>query len=181
MQKTISSLLLFSLILVCTSLIAQQKFTLTSKSFTNKAKLTAKYASIKMPGGKNISPAINWKNPPKGTKSFALACIDMTPIANHWVHWMVFNIPANINHISEGASGNDLPMGCYEALNSFGFEGYGGPQPPANTGSHKYAFTLFALNTSYIHPDKKRSDYKYFINLINKHIIAKTSIECFYK
>ena len=168
-------------ILLCTNLMAKPNFTLSSKSFDNNGQVSAKYVSTDMPGGRNVSPDMQWKNPPKGTKSFALTCIDMSPIAKLWVHWMVFNIPADINHISDGASGNDLPMGCYEALNNFGFEGYGGPQPPANTGYHRYVFTIFALNTAYIHPDKKKSGYKYFMNLINKHIIAKASIECFYR
>jgi Raf kinase inhibitor-like YbhB/YbcL family protein len=181
MRNKILSFLFFCAILICSNLAAQQKFTLSSTSFKNNDKLLPKYVSIKIPGGKNISPDMKWVNPPKDTKSFALTCIDMAPKAKHWVHWMIFNIPLNMTHISKGASGNDLPMGSYEALNSFGFEGYGGPQPPKKASPHKYVFTLYALNTSYIHPDKRKSDYAYFMSLIKGKIIKKTSIECFYK
>jgi Raf kinase inhibitor-like YbhB/YbcL family protein len=96
-------------------------------------------------GGKNISVPLSWKNPPSGTKSFALSMVDPHPVAQNWVHWLVINLPANVTFLEEGASGKKMPAGSVELKNSFGDVGYGGPQPPKGTGDHPYVFTLYAL------------------------------------
>jgi Raf kinase inhibitor-like YbhB/YbcL family protein len=97
-------------------------------------------------GGKNVSIPLQWKNPPKETKSFALSVIDPHPVAQNWVHWFVMNIPADTTSLSEGASRKKMPPGATELRNSFGEIGYGGPQPPKGSGEHPYVITLYALN-----------------------------------
>jgi len=97
-------------------------------------------------GGKNISIPLTWKNPPQGTKSFALSMVDPHPVAQNWVHWLVINIPPQAMAIEQGASKKKMPPGSVELKNSFGDVGYGGPQPPKGTGDHPYVFTLYALN-----------------------------------
>jgi phosphatidylethanolamine-binding protein (PEBP) family uncharacterized protein len=58
--------------------------------------------------GKNISPALAWKNPPAGTKSFALMVYDPdAPTGSGWWHWIIYNIPADINSLPEGAGTPD--------------------------------------------------------------------------
>jgi hypothetical protein len=97
-------------------------------------------------GGKNLSVPLSWTNAPGGTKSFALACVDAHPVAQNWVHWIAVNLPASTTALGEGVSGRQMPAGAVEARNSFGFAGYGGPQPPKGTGDHVYIFALYALS-----------------------------------
>ena len=118
---------------------------ITSTAFKDQGKIPIQYV---MPGagGKNISIPLSWKNVPVGTKSFALSIVDPHPIAQNWVHWLVVNIPKEVNSIEEGASRKKMPPGSSELKNSFGDIGYGGPQPPKGTGPHPYVITLYALN-----------------------------------
>lgn len=119
---------------------------LYSSSYNHNQKMSIKYV-MKQAGGENISPEFHWEMAPVGTKSFILAMVDHHPVASNWVHWLVINIPGNVNRIEEGASGNNkFPSQAVELTNSFGFKGYGGPQPPRGTGLHNYDTTLYALN-----------------------------------
>jgi Raf kinase inhibitor-like YbhB/YbcL family protein len=118
---------------------------ITSSAFANKGTIPIKYV---MPGagGKNVSLPLSWSAVPAGTKSFALAIVDPHPVANHWVHWLVINMPLDTSGLGEGASGSSMPAGAVELKNSFGEPGYGGPQPPKGSGDHPYVVTLYALN-----------------------------------
>ncbi len=99
--------------------------------------------------GKNISPGLYWKAAPPGTKSFALTMYDPTaPTGSGWWHWVIFDIPGNIDEIKEGAgtpSNASLPIGSIQGTNDLGQQGYMGPAPPVGSGVHSYVFTLFAL------------------------------------
>jgi hypothetical protein len=101
--------------------------------------------------GANISPELEWANPPAGTKSFALMVHDPdAPTGSGWWHWVVYNIPADAKTLPSGAGKADnsaLPKGAVQGNTDFGSAGYGGPCPPAGSGNHHYNFTLFALKT----------------------------------
>ncbi|MFM6987283.1 MAG: YbhB/YbcL family Raf kinase inhibitor-like protein, partial [Arenimonas sp.] len=59
--------------------------------------------------GGNISPALAWRNAPEGTKSFALTVYDPdAPTGSGWWHWVVYNIPAKVNSLPEGAGSGDF-------------------------------------------------------------------------
>lgn len=102
--------------------------------------------------GEDISPPLKWREVPPNTKSLALIVDDPDapdPAAPQrvYVHWVVYNIPANTAELKERA-GNDnalLPTGTLPAKNDWGKEGYGGPCPPI--GRHRYFFKLYALDT----------------------------------
>lgn len=166
---------LFILLFIPAATNARQ-FILSSESFKDGSKIPSKYARNGIPIGKNISPQLTWKNKPDGTKSFALTCVDIAPVARNWIHWEVFNIPANINRIEEGASCKNMPLGSIETLNSFGNRGYAGPQPPENTGVHTYIFSIYALNVHKIAPEKEFYTYDEFLQFINGKIVEQTSI-----
>ncbi len=135
-------------VVVITMVAAGKKFSISSRNFASGRYIPAKHATLKVPGGKNISPALNWSNPPAGTKSFVITCVDTNPIAKRWVHWMVVNIPRDSRGIPEGASLSKMPKGAVELANSFGDDGWGGPQPPRGSGLHRYVFSIYALNIS---------------------------------
>ncbi len=119
---------------------------LTTQAFKDQGQIPIQYT---MPGagGQNISVPLQWSGVPSDAKSLALSMIDPHPIANNWIHWLVVNIPAETTALPEGASRQNMPQGAKELQNSFGDQGYGGPQPPKGTGEHPYVFTIYALNT----------------------------------
>ena len=151
-------------------------FTVKSKAFENGKVIPTKYATTSVTGGKNVSIPLSWENAPTGTKSFALTIVDLHPIANNWVHWMVINIPSNTFSIEEGASTTDKMLkGSKELDNTFGWNGYGGPQPPKGSGPHKYEVKIYALNVDKLDLDKHTSLIT-FQKAIEDKILATTKI-----
>lgn len=100
--------------------------------------------------GGNVSPALEWKGAPKGTKSFALLVHDPdAPTGGSgWWHWVVINLPADTTKLAGGAGkadGSALPAGTAQINTDFGGPGWGGPCPPVGDKPHHYHFTLHAL------------------------------------
>ncbi len=119
-------------------------FSLESNAFEDGAVIPVKYARSAVAGGQNISIPFSWSNAPGNAKSFALAVIDRS--ANNWVHWIVVDIPADVDFLPLGASQtSEMPSGSRELVNTFGQPGYGGPQPPRGSGVHNYETTIYAL------------------------------------
>ncbi len=148
------------------------EFSVSSESFADGARMGAKFATRSVGGGENTSPQLSWKNAPLGTKSFAVTCIDLHPVANNWVHWMVVNIPSNVDTIGEGAK----ITGGVELQNGFGRIGYGGPQPPKGSGDHKYVFTVYALNVEKLNVGKRNLSESEFLKLLKGKMLGETSI-----
>jgi Raf kinase inhibitor-like YbhB/YbcL family protein len=99
--------------------------------------------------GKNVSPALAWKNAPAGTKSFALMVHDPdAPTGSGWWHWVVYNLPPGTHVLPAGAGsadGKHLPAGAVQGRTDFGSIGYGGACPPVGNKPHHYDFRLYAL------------------------------------
>jgi Raf kinase inhibitor-like YbhB/YbcL family protein len=103
--------------------------------------------------GQNISPTLQWSNPPAGTKSFAVTAYDPdAPTGSGWWHWVIYNIPATTTALPAGAGNgrgplrtSRAPSGSVEGGTDFGTKGYGGPCPPVGDRPHHYHFTVFAL------------------------------------
>jgi len=95
--------------------------------------------------GQNLSPQLKWSGAPENTKSFALICHDPdAPLASPggygFVHWTLYNLPASLTELAEGASTGTA------GISDFGKPGYGGPMPPPGHGIHHYFFILMALD-----------------------------------
>ena len=129
--------------------------------------------------GKNISPALSWKDAPKGTKSFALSVYDPdAPTGSGFWHWVVFNIPADVTSLAKGAGdpkSADAPKGAVQSRTDFGVPGYGGPCPPKGDTPHHYQFTVFALDTDKIDADQNASAAFVGFNL-HFHTLAKATL-----
>ena len=130
--------------------VSAAPLTLTSTSFKNGGNIEQKYAGNYMGcTGENKSPALEWKNPPAGTKSFALMVHDPdAPTGSGFWHWIVYNIPADATSLPEGAgdaSGTGLPKGAAQGNTDMGKPGYIGPCPPPGSPKHHYNFMLFPL------------------------------------
>lgn len=101
--------------------------------------------------GKNISPDLQWNNPPAGTQSFAVTVYDPdAPTGSGWWHWVVFNIPADVRKLDLNAGdvkARLLPASVVQSQTDFGQTGYGGPCPPEGSKAHRYIFKVYALKT----------------------------------
>jgi Raf kinase inhibitor-like YbhB/YbcL family protein len=97
--------------------------------------------------GADISPALTWNDPPSGTKSFALIVDDPDAPVGDWVHWVAYNLPANLRALSQNfAKTEQSSDGTRQGLNDFKKIGYNGPCPPAGK-PHRYFFKLYALDS----------------------------------
>jgi Raf kinase inhibitor-like YbhB/YbcL family protein len=116
--------------------------TVQSDSFTHDGMIPSKYTC----DGQDISPQLRWSGAPEGTKSFALICDDPDAPAGDWVHWVLFNIPAQTAGLPEHflAKGGSVP-GLKAGITDFRNDEYGGPCPPG--GVHRYFFKVYALDT----------------------------------
>lgn len=114
-------------------------FELRSRSFGPGEDIPAKHTV----DGAGVSPALTWSDAPAKTKSFALIVHD--PDARDWVHWVLYNIPAQTSGLPENATDAALPEGTRQGLNESRRMGWVGPSPPS--GRHRYVFTLYALDT----------------------------------
>jgi Raf kinase inhibitor-like YbhB/YbcL family protein len=98
--------------------------------------------------GKNVSPPLKWSAAPEGTKSLALVLDDPDAPMGTWVHWVLYNLPANTQELTQGIPmQNTIANGAKQGTNSFHKIGYGGPAPPPGK-PHRYFFKLFALDTT---------------------------------
>ncbi len=109
----------------------------------------------------NKSPHLAWDGVPDGTKSFALMCNDPDAPVGDWIHWLVHSIPADTREIPAGG-----PVPGVEIKNDFGTTGWGGPAPPS--GTHRYFFTLYALDV----PELAGASKDNFRKMCEEHKIA---------
>jgi len=144
---------------------AEMTLQLTSDAFTNGQSIPAKYSCI----GKNISPALTWTEPPAGTQSLAFIMDDPDAPGRTWVHWVLFNIPANTRNLQEGFTAySSIAVGN----NSSGKPSYQGPCPPS--GTHRYFFKLYALDaTLSLSPGATKDQ---LLKAMDDHILAQAEL-----
>jgi Raf kinase inhibitor-like YbhB/YbcL family protein len=137
-------------LLAATALANAAGFTLSSPTIAPNSKLSpAQVFNGFGCSGQNISPALNWRGAPAGTKSFAVTFYDPdAPTGSGWWHWVVFNLPASTTSLPQGAGavGSDLmPAGAVQGRTDFGVAGFGGACPPQGAKPHRFIFTVHAL------------------------------------
>ena len=117
------------------------KIKVTSSAFGEGQMIPAEYTA----DGRNISPPLEWSPAPVGTKSIALINDDPDAPMGTWVHWVVYNIPADATSLEENVPPDEtLANGAQQGTTDFGRIGYGGPAPPS--GTHRYYFKVYALD-----------------------------------
>jgi len=132
--------------------------------------------------GRDQSPPLAWSGVPAATRSLALIVDDPDapdPAAPKmtWVHWVVYNLPADTTSLAAGTSGTNLPAGAREGLNDWQREGYGGPCPPI--GRHRYVFKLYALDT--VLPALKPATKAGLENAMQGHIMSRGGLLGYYR
>jgi Raf kinase inhibitor-like YbhB/YbcL family protein len=89
--------------------------------------------------GGSESPPVTWSDAPTSTKALALVMDDADTPISPYIYWIVFNISTQTPDVQAGR----IPPGSLQARNSKGTVGYAAPCPD---GTHKYRFTVYALN-----------------------------------
>lgn len=92
--------------------------------------------------GAGESPPLTIRGVPAGARSLALFLDDPDAPSGSFVHWVVWNLPAQDQEIAAGS----LPSGAVQGRTSTGESAYVPPCPPS--GMHRYIFTFSALDTS---------------------------------
>jgi Raf kinase inhibitor-like YbhB/YbcL family protein len=110
---------------------------LTCPAFHHGSQIPSRYTC----DGENISPYLVIQGVPAATKSLALILDDPDAASGIWLHWLLWDISPEVREIRE----HTVPFGARQGINSWDKMGYGGPCP--SSGSHRYFFRLFALDT----------------------------------
>lgn len=153
---------------VFSTIVASEKeasMNLTSPAFTQGQPIPAKFSCK----GADVSPALNWDEPPAGTRSFALIMDDPDAPMGTWDHCVLFNIPPETRSLPEDFQ----PAAPTTAgRNSWGRNDYGGPCPPS--GTHRYFFKLYALNTTL--NLSAGADKQAVLSAMKGHILAQAEL-----
>ncbi|MBI4678475.1 MAG: YbhB/YbcL family Raf kinase inhibitor-like protein [Elusimicrobia bacterium] len=118
---------------------------LKSPSFENNSTVPKRHTC----SGEDVSPPLAWTGAPQGTRSLALIMDDPDAPVGTWVHWVLYDLPAESKGLAEGLPKKEtLPDGAKQGLcwgvEDFSRVGYHGPCPPPGK-PHRYSFRLYAL------------------------------------
>lgn len=137
---------------------------IATEAFKNDGFIPGKYTC----DGLDINPALRIADIPDGTVSLALIVDDPDSPSGDWVHWLVWNIGPDTNKIDE----NSIPDGASQGATDFNANKYGGPCP--GSGTHRYEFKLYALNTMLALPTTaKKAD---LLSAMQGHIITEAKL-----
>ena len=177
------SLFLIAIALMGSEALAQNTFTLSSNDLGGQATKSQEFNGFGCTG-KNESPQLSWKNAPEDTKSFAITMYDPdAPTGSGWWHWLVFDIPANVNELVANAGNpalGKMPKGAIQSVTDYGAKGFGGPCPPPGHGLHQYIITVHALKTDKLGLDENTNPAVVGYYLWN-NTLAKASMVAYYQ
>jgi Raf kinase inhibitor-like YbhB/YbcL family protein len=133
----------------------------SSTAFRNGETIPSKYTCE----GEEVSPPLRIENIPEFTQTLAIIVEDPDTSRGIFDHWLVWNIP-----VTRVIEENSIPG--ISGINGAGKTGYHPPCPPS--GSHRYYFYVFALNSSLdLHTgDNKEAMQK----AMEGHILAKCEL-----
>jgi Raf kinase inhibitor-like YbhB/YbcL family protein len=144
-------------------------FQMTSAAFAQGGVIPRQYTC----DAQDISPPLQWAEPPTGTRSFALIGDDPDAPAGTWVHWVLYNLPAGARSLPEALPATaELPDGSRHGQNSWRRLGYGGPCPPS--GTHRYFFKLYALGT--VLDIKPGANKQQLLKAMEGHILGQAEL-----
>jgi len=172
--------LLSIMILLASGCITKQEdimenISISAEGFSDGTTITDVYTCK----GKDISPSLSWKGIPAGTKSIALIMDDPDAPGGTFVHWVLYNVPAQTQKLPEGIPHDKiLADGSMQGMTDFGRPGYGGPCPPPGK-PHRYYFKVYALDSRIdLAPGASKKQLE---NEMRGHILAKGEIVGIYK
>lgn len=137
---------------------------ISSPEFEQDGEMPVKYTC----DGADQPPPLQISKIPRQAETIALIVEDPDAPGKTWVHWTVWNLPAEESLTLEG----DLPSTAVEGVTSFGNTGYGGPCPPS--GTHRYFFKAFALDVSL--DLSSETSAKELEQAMNGHVVDKCGL-----
>ncbi len=143
---------------------------LKSLAFQNGADIPRKHTC----DADDVSPFLSWDNTPAGTRAIALIADDPDAPGGTWVHWVIYDLPADTKEVAEGVTKTEtLERGAKQGVNDFRRVGYSGPCPPPGL-PHRYFFTLYALDA----PTnlKPRATKQQLLDAIKGHILSEAQL-----
>lgn len=156
-KKITAGLCLVALGIAGVALAADAPFTLSSPDLPPGKPISQQFTANAFGcHGPNESPALQWSNPPAGTRSFAVTMFDpYKPPASGWWHWVVYDIPATATGLPRkaGQPGNSgMPAGAKQAPpdGEAPEPHYYGPCPDEGDPPHHYTITVYALSVAHL-------------------------------
>ena len=122
----------------------------------------------------DVSPLLRWEKAPAGTRAFALIVDDPDAPAGTWVHWVIYDLPAETKELKEGTPKTETQAnGAKQGVNDFRRVGYSGPCPPPGQ-LHRYFFKLYALDA----PTnlKPRATKQQLLEAMKGHVLEETEL-----
>jgi len=148
----------------------------TSNAFEDGDMIPQKYTK----DGKDISPPLTIKGISTEGESIAVIMDDPDAPVGTFTHWLIWNIPNEINNIPEGVHQDKEVVslnGAIQGLNDFGEIGYRGPAPPS--GVHNYHFKVYVLDQKLDLPyDVTKNE---LVEEVEKHMLQKFELIAKYK
>ena len=143
---------------------------ISSTAFTEGGMVPQKYTC----DGTDISPPLKWDAVPAGTKSIAIISDDPDAPVGTWVHWVLYDIPADTRQLPEDLPTESNVLGtASQGQNDFRKLGYGGPAPPPGK-AHRYFFKLYAVDAKT--GLSASSTKEEVLDAIEGHVLAKTQL-----
>jgi Raf kinase inhibitor-like YbhB/YbcL family protein len=139
--------------------------TITSTAFANGGEIPKQYSCQ----GQGENPALEWTGVSKEAQSLALIVEDPDAPSGMFVHWVVFDLPPTSTGLTGNEPKSDTLMGtARQGTNGAGKIGWVPPCPPS--GSHRYYFRLYALDTLLALPSQ--TDRTALLAAMNNHVIG---------
>lgn len=157
------------------------KLTVTSDAFANGQPIPKEFTA----DGRNVSPPLKWTAGPMGTRGYVVIVEDTdVKHAPPYVHWIAVDLPATVTSLPAGVSLPDKAVSAAfngegksgtlgQAMNSKGFTGYFGPEPPPGQ-LHHYHFELFAIDRALNLPPT--ADKAAVVAAMQGHVLAEGTL-----
>ena len=137
---------------------------ITSSGVDANGKILPKYTA----DGNNCNPPLTLSQVSTGAASLALIMDDPDAPNGIFTHWLLYDMSPATLQIVEASD----PLTGKTGTNNFGHQKYDGPAPPS--GTHRYVFTLYALDTMLDLPEG--ADRKTLLQAMDGHIVGHAEL-----
>lgn len=148
-------------------------FRLTSPAFAHDEELPLRYTA----DGEDVSPPLEWTDPPGGTREFVIVCDDPDAEVGVFTHWIVYGIAPDVRSLPEGLPRDAVvnePVELLQGLNEFDEAGYSGPGAAEERGPHRYFFRIYALDMELdLPPGVTRAELR---RAAKEHVLAQAEL-----